>query len=484
VLAATLLVSMAIAAAVNSPILRDKAGQNSTDWFEDIAQRVTQTLETSVPSDTIEGDNSTITNELEVPVPHRHTGAHIRQRDKQTQPDAKPLKTGNDTELDYENIALQYVSKTHGIPVEELTVSHKVQPHYWVIDKKMWCMKIDMKKWNLNKGPLPMFDEVCVDLDGNIVNESEFREQDKKAYREKYGKLEPDLYYRLQSMQPNETIKVSIWLRESEAESKRIAREVLSKYPNIEIIENLTEPISKRENPNFEVIGNIPVFIKNGQLSREERLKLRDEIFRAKKEAYAQKEKPLIDHLTAKGYEVTYACIAAPLVYAILPKEEIIALQERDDVADIYLSRTFKPLIDTAAPTIRADKVWSEGHDGALARIAIVEAEGVDFNNPYLPHGYMRPGQTDVGRHATQCAGVAASTHPTFRGVAYNATILSPNADSPLDIDIINASEWAINEYAQVLSCSILKKGSKLFGEDFVKIGGEKEKCIIKIKQG
>jgi len=454
VLAATLLVSMAIAAAVNSPILRDKAGQNSTDWFENIAQRVTQTLETSVPSDTIECDNSTITNELEVPVPHRHTGAHIRQRDKQTQPDAKPLKTGNDTELDYENIALQYVSKTHGIPVEELTVSHKVQPHYWVIDKKMWCMKIDMKKWNLNKGPLPMFDEVCVDLDGNIVNESEFREQDKKAYREKYGKLEPDLYYRLQSMQPNETIKVIIDL--VGVDTKAIEREVLSKYPNIEIIENLTESFSITRDPNRDVIGHIPVFLKDGKLSREERLKIRDEFYVAKREAYAQKEKPLLDYLTAKGYDARGAK-GVPTVFATLPKEEIIALQERDDVAKIWLSLSGGPEIDTAVPTIRADKAWSAcGYDEDFAswsRIAIVDDEGVDFANPYL-HGYMRPGQWDIDGHPTECAGVAASTHPTFRGVAYNATILSAPSGSWWDEDIEDAAEWAIAEGAGVLSCS------------------------------
>jgi len=477
-LAATLLVSMAIVAAVNSPILRDKAGQNSTDWFEDIAQRVTQTLETSVPSDTIECDNSTITNELEVPVPHRHTGAHIRQCDKQTQPDAKPLKTGNDTEPDYENIALQYVSKTHGIPVEELFVCYKVQRDFRMLDKKIWRMIVHMKRWNINKGPEPRY-EVLMDLDGNILSEDEFREleaQDKKAYREKYGKLEPDLYYRLQSMQPNETIRVSIWLRESEADSKRIAREVLSKYPNIEIIENLTEPISKRENPNFEVIGNIPVFIRDGQLSREDRDKIRREIRAAKRKAYAQKEKPLLDYLTAKGYEITATSTpTAPIVGAILPKEEIITLQERDDIGKIYRDDIKgHHMADTAVPTIRADKVWSEGYSGALATIAIVEDQGVDFSNPYLPHGYMRPGHSDVGGHATRCAGIAASTHPTFRGVAHNATIISANADSPWEDDLKEAAEWAIDEGAWVLSCSILEKENKLFVEDFVK-GGEIE---------
>lgn len=457
-LVTTLLAGMAIVAALNSPLLRDRITQPNTGWFENVAHRVAQTSEVSVPTDTTRGDNSntTITNKHDIPVSHRPTGAHVRQRDKQTQTDVKPTGTGNDTIIDYENIALQHVSQTHGLPVEELIVGYKVQPHYWVIDKKLWLMKVHPGKWNRNKGPLPIF-EVCVDLNGNIVNESEFREQDKKAYREKYGKLEPDLYYRLQSMQPNETIKVSIWLAESEIDNRRIEKEVISKYPNIEILENLTRSISKSENPDFEVIGHIPVFIKDGQLSKEERRKIRDEIRVAKGEANAQKEKPLLDYLTAKGYEITGTSTpTAPLVYAIRPKEEIIALQERDDVVDIYCSHTFKPGIDTAVPTIRANEAWSAcGYDEDFAswsRIAIVEGDGVDFSNPYL-HGYMGP-DDDIGSHPTQCAGVAASTHPTFRGVAHNATILSANAYTNLDIHIRDASEWAIAEDASVLSCS------------------------------
>jgi len=463
---------MAIAAAENSPMLRDKAGQNSTDWFEDIAQRVTQTLETSVPSDTIECDNSTITNELEVP--HRHTGAHIRQCDKQTQPDAKPLKTGNDTELDYENIALQYVSQTYDIPIEELFVTTKTQRHFPYINKRIWCVCMHMKKPRWHEGIRSAY-TVCMDLDGNIVDISKLREQDQKAYREKYGKLNPPLYDRLQSMQPNETIRVAIWM--TAIDSKRIEREVLSKYPNIEIID-YSDPLvrakypnlSSSEYPNWVSFGLTDVLIK-GQLNRTEIEKIRQEIRAAKKEAYALKEKPLVDYLTAKGYGLTGTATMAPIVGATLPKEEIITLQERGDIAKIYPSVEYNiPCIDTAVRTIRAHEVWSGGWDGTGAKIAIVEDKGVDFANPYL-HGYMGP-DTDIGWHPTGCIGVATSYHPndpTYRGVAYNATILSANADSPLDIDIINATEWVINEYAQVLSCSILEKGSNLFGKDFIK---------------
>jgi len=66
----------------------------------------------------------------------------------------------------------------------------------------------------------------------------------------------------------------------------------------------------------------------------------------------------------------------------------------------------------------------------------------------------MRPGQNDVGAHATECAGIVASTHPTYEGVAYGTTILSANADSGGDPDLIEASDWALDNGADVLSCS------------------------------
>lgn len=358
---------------------------------------------------------------------------------------AKPAGTGNDTEIDYENIALQHIAQTHGIPIEELVVSNKVQRHLRMLDKKVWQMGILKKSWNIkkDKGPLPSFD-VFMDLDGNILDEDEFKEleeQDKMAYREKYGKLRPSLYNRLQSMQPNETIRVIIDL--TGVDTKAIEKKVLSKYPSIEIIENLTDSPSKRENPDFDIIGHIPVFIRDGQLNRSERGKIHREFYAAKSEAYLLKEKPLLDYLTAKGYDARGAG-SIPTVFATLPKKEIIALQTRDDVAKIWLSLSGGPGIDTSVPTIRANKACSAcGYDEDFAswsRIAIVEKDRVDFSNPYL-HGDTRPGQYDVGGHATQCAGVAASNHPTiYKGVACNATILTANAaDTGTDEDIRDA---------------------------------------------
>ena len=328
--------------------------------------------------------------------------------------------TGARTDV-FEDRALQHIAQTQDIPIEQLSVVYKTQAHYRMIDKKLWCMKISDHKSD------EMY-AASMDMDGNIVDESEIKGQDSKAYTGKYGKLEPALYDRLRDASGEEMIKVGIWLTPIDGE--RIEKEILSKC----------------------LSGNRPVpDDKEGRMGGGSAV--RNEIFAAKKEAYALKEKPVIDHLKAKGFEIIYASFSAPLIFAELPREEIIALGGRDDIGKIYLSKLCEPEADTAIPTIRAHKVWNEGYDGTGTKVAIVEWAGVDFANPYLS-GIMRPSPSGVGAHATECAGIVASTHPTYKGVAYGTTILSANADSWWDSDLIEASDWAIGESADVLSCS------------------------------
>ncbi len=323
----------------------------------------------------------------------------------------------------FEEIALQHVSQTHGIPVEQLRIAHKTQAYYRIIDQKFWCVKVFDEESDNIYG-------VNMDLDGNIVDIRKAEKEERKAYKNKYGKLAPDLYEHLQKVtDPNETIRVAIWL--TPIDSEKIIDEVTSKYPDVKTTKG--RPLPDTDMEKYD--------------------KVYKEIMAAKKKACALKEKAIIDYLEGKGFSVIYASKLVPLVWVELPKNEILTLQERNDVGAIYLSKKCEPETNTAVPTVRAHKAWNEGYNGTGTKVAIVESDGVDFSNPYL-NGYMRPGETDEGQHATRCAGVAASTHPTYRGVAYGTTILSANADSYYDNDYIEATEWALNEGADVLSCS------------------------------
>lgn len=208
----------------------------------------------------------------------------------------------------FEDIALQHIAQTHNIPIEQLGVTARTEAHYRMIDKRLWCMKISDHESD------EMY-AVSIDMDGNIVDETAIKDEERKAYVEKYGKLEPALYDRLQGASGGELIKVGIWL--TPIDSERIEKEVLSKIDE-----------DKRTDENAA----------------------RSEIFAAKKEAYSLKEKPVIDYLNAKGFEIISASFSAPLIFAELPGEEIIALEERDDVVRISLSKICEP--ETSEPMI------------------------------------------------------------------------------------------------------------------------------------
>lgn len=270
----------------------------------------------------------------------------------------------------FEEIALQHVSQTHGIPVEQLLIAGKTQAYYQLTDQKFWCVKVlDKESGNIYG--------VDMDIDGNIVDIRKAEKEEHEAYKNKYGKLAPDLYEHLQKVtDPNETIKVAIWL--TPIDSGKIIDEITSKHPDVKTTKG--KPLPDTDMKKYDIVYK--------------------EIMAAKEQACSLKEKAIIDYLEGKGFNVIYASKVVPLVWVELPKSEILTLQERNDVGAIYLSKKCEPEINTAVPTVRAHKAWNGGYNGTGTKVAIVESDGVDFSNPYL-NGYMRPGQADVGSHAT-----------------------------------------------------------------------------------
>ena len=101
----------------------------------------------------------------------------------------------------------------------------------------------------------------------------------------KYVKLEPDLYDRLQQIGDEEKIKVGIWL--TPIDSDAIEKTIIAKYPNLKLM---------RTKPALDADIDMEVYEKFYGVLTE-----------AKKEAYAAREKPLLDHLKARGFEIVNA---------------------------------------------------------------------------------------------------------------------------------------------------------------------------------
>jgi len=332
--------------------------------------------------------------------------------------------------------AMKHIAKTQNTSEDQLEVMSEVHVNFSLTKQKLWAEKVLDKKSGGIYG-------IYFDENGNIADFKKAKEEEDNAHKNKYGKLEPSLYEKLQEMNSDDKIKVGIWL--TPIDSEKIENDVLSKHPNVKTFKGQITP-SKEKPEN------------NGTSTSEEAKKIREGIFEEKKNAYKSKEKPLIDELKKKGFDIDYASIAAPLVFANLTKKEILALEKRGNVDGVYLSRIYEPELDSASPTIRAPYVWGKGYDGSAVKVAIVETGRVDFNHPNLAHAQGWPSafrpSGNIGDHATQCAGIMASNHNIYKGVAPDVDILSANAASWSDGDLVAASDWALENGADVLSCS------------------------------
>ena len=137
---------------------------------------------------------------------------------------------------------------------------------------------------------------------------------------------------------------------------------------------------------------------------------------------------PLLADLRAQGITPAYVSPLAPLIYVEMPKSAILDLSLRDDVDTVYGPHENKDAMGTAKPTQKADVVDGWGFDGTGINVAILEDSRIEFGNPYLDPGTTRVIGGSSDDHATATAGIIASQHGTYEGIAQGAHLLSANA--------------------------------------------------------
>jgi hypothetical protein len=166
------------------------------------------------------------------------------------------------------------------------------------------------------------------------------------------------------------------------------------------------------------------------------------------------KQKNLIDFLRSKNLKILYEGRYAPVILTELTKSDIKEIETRDDVVSIQLETQYQETISSSASSVLAPPVWNYVKGGII--VAVVEDDGIAFTNPYLKSGlYFNQTNPNIKYHATGIAGIIASSNSTYRGIAYNGpSILSANSQTLNDSDLINATEWALDNGASVLSNS------------------------------
>jgi len=117
---------------------------------------------------------------------------------------------------------------------------------------------------------------------------------------------------------------------------------------------------------------------------------------------------PLTAELRLRGFGVTIFD-GMPSFVAILPKRVILELNSRAAVGEIYLIEDNERLaMDSAARTIRAQKVWNKGYDGSGVKIAILECGNVSTSNTWIHHASVKRNGTCDQAHPTWVASAAA----------------------------------------------------------------------------
>ncbi len=253
-------------------------------------------------------------------------------------------------------IALQYISAKEGIPVDQLIVTSQEPLNFVYLDQSFWRVVM------IPAAGLGEY-EVLVDVQDKTITEDRqaVEQADRAAKEARYGKLEPALYERLESIQSADVVEVVIWLAGAPPRSQQERFAVLAeKYPQAR------EAMEKTGNPY--AVGDYKLI-----------MELKQEYLRLMEEDYRAQVQPFTAELQALGYQTT-ALKGLPAVFLKLPKQAILQLAARSDVGAIYLGdERVAPKMDAAGPSDRAPVVWNRGITGSGVDIAILEIGEVDF---------------------------------------------------------------------------------------------------------
>ncbi len=134
-------------------------------------------------------------------------------------------------------------------------------------------------------------------------------------------------------------------------------------------------------------------------------------------------------------------------------------IENMPEVDGIYLAREFKPALNIVDSTVKVQPVWNVGITGSGVKVAVVEEGKIQFPHPNLVGGIVYNSSASSSGHATQVAGIIASTDSTYKGISYGVPgLLSANFGSgdtsTMESRAVAASEWAINNGANILSNS------------------------------
>ncbi|MBI4331043.1 MAG: S8 family serine peptidase [Chloroflexi bacterium] len=319
---------------------------------------------------------------------------------------------------DFVRIAFKHISETYGIPIADLESDVSDVRNFLLTNVAVRHAVVHNNKSRKLPSEKMRFWSIAVDAQGRVFDYIALDNAENVARANKYGKTDPLLWGQLEKAAPGDLIDVTVGVKGLDPEA--IRKQVQKNYPDLYF-----GPIPPPT--------RVPYDAKRWQQYETE---VSTEIIR-QGAALAQ---PLIDYIKSRGYDVELLK-GSSAVTGRLPKWFIEELKAREDVAGMGATggisrRSFRQNIDTASPSDGAPGAWQRQVTGLGRKIGIADSDGVNPSNPYLAPRvhYVHSPTPAPAEHPTNVAGVAASSHPRYKGIAPQAEIYSAHIgyDPPL----------------------------------------------------
>jgi hypothetical protein len=243
----------------------------------------------------------------------------------------------------------------------------------------------------------------AVDKSGKRIDAEAAREREKKLYREKFGKLSPDVFDAVQSRKATDIIKVGLLVNTPDLTNRQN-----QKKGDFEISDREAQALSEKNNREVDAV------------LRKAAAPLLDYLARLKR---------LPDGFGKEKF-------VSPIISVSVTVAELTDLVKRPEIVTIFLEEgKLEAYLNSSAKTLNAPSVWVNSISGTGVCVAVVEGGRVEFGNPFLSSancGTFRPAEPLNGPHPTWVAGVIASSAfgtPQNKGIAFGARIYSANGD-------------------------------------------------------
>lgn len=305
--------------------------------------------------------------------------------------------------------ALEYISDKHNISLGSLVIGHEYQQPYPLSGLTFQAFTIIDLVASSDEIPDATFEyNLLIDVETREVetDKAALDAAEEVAYREKYGKLEPALYERLQMVSDDTVLPIAIWVtgNQEEAPMLDIYAILADEFPEAaEALQQGTKPMDVAD----EVVSQ----------------KIEARYHELRKGMVEVRTEPILIWLEQEGVPVTND-LAMPSVTVNLSKEAILRLEKLDSVATIYLiEQEASPNADIAAATDRVTTVWNQGIDGSGVKVAILEKNRIDASVSCLNIVDTRNVVSTIDAHKTRSASLVNCDADPYRGIAYGANL-------------------------------------------------------------